>query len=98
MNREKRNSFFNQIEFDRLYTQDEIGKMLGKNRHYVSPILAEKEITHDSLATDGKTKKYWGNIFLQLIDEGAFDKFFKEEIPETPKPMQKYIPKNMILT
>lgn len=91
----KKTEFFKSFQFDQLYTQDQIGKRFGKNRHYVSTIFTKLNVEQDD--QKGLTKYYWGATVQRLTDEGAFDKYLAESKPMTPKPLAPYAPKNFQL-
>lgn len=86
--------FFKSFIFDKLYTMEEIGEALGKNRHYVSSLFSKNEIKEDDKR--GRNKMYWGYTIQKLTDEGVFDQFFVRP-PLTPKPTNPYMPKNFEL-
>ena len=91
----KKTEFFKSFEYNKLYTQQQIGERFGKNRHYVSHVLSELEISEDH--KEGKQKFYFGNTIMKLTDEGAFDKWLTEPTPATPVPTTPYQPKNFTL-
>lgn len=91
----KKTEFFKSFTFNELYTQEQIGKRFGKNRHYVSAILKNWKIQADDKR--GLTKFYYGDVIMRLTDEGAFDKYLVEPTPKTPPPLTPYQPKNFTL-
>jgi hypothetical protein len=86
--------FFKSFIFDKLYTMEEIGEALGKNRHYVSSLFSKNGIKEDD--KQGKNKMYWGYTIQKLTDEGVFDQYFVRP-PMTPKPTNPYMPRNFEL-